>query len=105
MRVLFDQGTPAPLRRFLTGHEVETVYLRGWSELSNGALLSVAEQAGFDILITTDGNLRYQQNLSRRRIAILVLPTTRWPEIREHVAYVCAAINEAIRSGYLELNW
>ena len=105
MRVLFDQGTPAPLRRFLTGHEVETAYERGWSELSNGALLSVAEQAGFEILITTDGNLRYQQNLSQRRIAILALPTTRWPEIQEHAAAVLKAVNETLRGDYRELNW
>jgi hypothetical protein len=82
MRVLFDQGTPAPLRRFLTTHEIVTAYEQGWSELSNGALLAVAEQSGFEILITTDGSIRYQQNLSERRIAILVLPTTRWREIR-----------------------
>ena len=105
MRVLFDQGKPAPLRRFLTGHEVVTAYERGWSELSNGALLSVAEQSGFEILITTDGNLRYQQNLSQRRIAILILPTTRWPEIQEHAAVVLNAVNETLSGDYRELTW
>jgi hypothetical protein len=105
MRVLFDQGTPAPLRQFLTDHEVETAYERGWSELSNGALLSVAEQAGFEVLITTDGNLRYQQNLSQRRIAILVLPTTRWPEIQKHATVVFKAVNEILPGDYRELNW
>lgn len=105
MLILFDQGTPAPLRRFLPGHEVITAYEKGWSELSNGMLLSAAEQAGFELLITTDGNLRYQQNLSQRRIAILVLPTTRWPEIQEHTDVVLKAVNESLCGGYRELTW
>lgn len=75
MRVLFDQGTPVPLRQWLSGHTVETAYERGWSQLSNGDLLSKAE-AEFEAMVTTDKNLRYQQNAVGRRIAILVLPTT-----------------------------
>lgn len=73
MRILFDQGTPIPLRRWLPAHHVETTWQREWAELSNGDLLTAAESAGFDLLVTTDQNLRYQQNLSTRRIAILVL--------------------------------
>ena len=92
MRILFDQGTPAPLRHALTGHSVETAYERGWSNLSNGDLLAAAEGAGFDLFVTTDQNLRYQQNLDGRRLAILVLPTTRWPIIQRHVAEVAAAV-------------
>ncbi len=69
MRVLFDQGPPAPLRTALVGHEVETAYEQGWSTLKNGDLLLVAEEHGFDVLVTTDMNLRYQQNLSARRMA------------------------------------
>jgi hypothetical protein len=82
MKVLFDQGTPVPLRRQLTGHTIETVYERGWSTLKNGALLSAAEQDGYDVLITTDQQLRFQQNLTGRRLAILVLGTASWPRIR-----------------------
>lgn len=63
----------------------------GWHELENGALLAAAE-AEFDALITTDQNLRHQQNLSQRRLAILVLPTTSWPIIEQHVTEVAAAI-------------
>ena len=85
MRILFDQGTPAPLRRALTGHSVETTYERGWATLSNGDLLNEAENASFDLFLTTDQSLRYQQNLTGRRVAILVLPTTRWPAIERHV--------------------
>ena len=58
MRILFDQGTPVPLRRWLTAHEIETAWQRGWALLSNGELLSAAESAGFDLLVTTDQNLR-----------------------------------------------
>lgn len=66
MRILFDQGTPAPLRDSLTKHEISTAYERGWSTLKNGELLDAAEREGFDILITTDRNLRYQKNLAIR---------------------------------------
>ncbi len=64
MRILFDQGTPLPLRDSLTGHAVATAYELGWSTLGNGELLDAAERAGYDLFITTDQNLRYQQNLS-----------------------------------------
>jgi len=60
MKILFDQGTPAPLRRHLLGHVVDTAYEQGWSDLTNGNLLDAAEQAGYELLITTDQNLRYQ---------------------------------------------
>jgi hypothetical protein len=83
MRVLFDHGTPVPLRRALGHHVVSTAYELGWMELDNGALLKAAE-AQFDALVTTDRNLRYQQNLIGRRLAILVLPTTSWPMIQLH---------------------
>ena len=81
MRILFDQGTPVPLRRALAGHTISTAHEMGWTELDNGALLHAAEM-DFDALITTDKNLRYQHNLTGRRLAILVLPTTSWPKIR-----------------------
>jgi hypothetical protein len=97
MRILFDQGTPVPLRRALTGHAVSTAYELGWTELDNGALLRAAE-TDFDALITTDKNLRYQQNLAGRRLAILVLPPTSWPKIRAHEAQVADGVN-ALRPG------
>ena len=68
MRILLDHNTPAPLRYWLIGHEVETAYECGWAELANGALLAMAEQAGFDALITTDKSIRYQQNLTGRKL-------------------------------------
>jgi hypothetical protein len=81
----FDQGTPVPLRRHLQPHTVETAAELGWSELGNGELIAAAEEAGFDLMITTDQNLRYQQNLAERRIGIVVLMTTSWPRIQRQV--------------------
>lgn len=72
MRVLFDQGTPVPISRYLEGHAVGISADLGWDRLRNGDLLAVAEQAGYDVLLTTDKNLRYQQNLKERKIAIVV---------------------------------
>ena len=84
MRILFDQGTPVPLRRSLPAENVTTVYEQGWSTLHNGQLLAMAEQAGFDIFITTDQNLKYQQQITGRHLAILVLGSTSWPRIKPH---------------------
>ena len=105
MKILFDQGTPAPLGEFLVGHSVETAYERGWSALSNGELLAAAETFLFDVLITTDQSLRDQQDLSDRQLAVLVLPTTRWPQIHQHVAEVARAVASVRRGEYRELNW
>lgn len=105
MRILFDQGTPAPLRDFLPTHRVDTAYEMGWSTLDNGDLLGVAEDSGFELFLKTDKNLRYQQNLPVRRIAILVLPTTRWPQIRLHTGEIVAAVNNTKPGGYRELDW
>lgn len=101
MRLLFDQGTPIPLRSHLPGHAVETAYERGWGGLSNGELLARAEAEGFDALVTTDQNLRYQQNLAGRKIGVLVLMTTSWPRIKGHVALVARAV-ENLRPGSYE---
>ena len=73
MRILFDKGTPRPLRRRLFGHDVETSVERGWDTLANGVLMDRAEEAGFEVLITTDQSIRYQQNMSNRQIAVVVL--------------------------------
>jgi hypothetical protein len=97
VKILFDQGTPAPLRRVLEQHTVATAFELGWTELDNGRLLVLAESE-FDALITTDKNLRYQQNLAARRLAILVLPTANWPQLRMHEARIAAAIN-ALKPG------
>jgi hypothetical protein len=104
MKVLFDQGAPAPLRTTLVPHHVSTSFEMGWAELKNGDLLEVAERE-FDAFITTDKNLRYQQNLSARRWAILVLPTTSWLEIQRHLDTVSAAVTALKPGDYVELKF
>jgi hypothetical protein len=104
MKILFDQGTPAPLRKSLAPHIVSTAFEMGWAGMQNGNLLVAAESL-FDAFITTDKNLRYQQNISRNRLAILVLPTTSWPLIRKHIGPVADAVN-ALRPGdFIELEF
>jgi predicted nuclease of predicted toxin-antitoxin system len=91
MKVLFDQGTPAPLRHALPGHAVSTAYEMGWASLTNGDLLDAAERS-FDMLVTTDQNLPYQQNLAGRQLAGLILPTTSWPVLKKRILAVETAL-------------
>ena len=104
MKILFDHGTPAPLRHQLSGHEISTAYEMGWAKLSNGDLLAAAEK-DYDAFITTDQNLRYQQNLTGRRLAILVLPTTSWPEIQKHARKVADSVNALKPGDFIELSF
>ena len=103
MRVLFDQGTPEPLRRSLTEHEVATAFECGWSKLKNGELLDAAEKEGFAVLVTTDSNLKYQQNLTSRRLAIVVLTSPSWPRIQRVIGSVVRAIERASGGSYTEV--
>ena len=105
MKILFDQGTPVPLRTLLADHVVETAFESGWSELSNGGLLSAAQASAFDLLLTTDRSLLYQQDISAYRLAILVLPTTRWPDIRRHVDEIVEALDLIQPGEYELLKW
>ena len=103
MRVLFDQGTPVPLRGALTQHEVATAYERGWSKLKNGELLDAAEGAGFEVFVTTDARLRFQQNLGTRRIAVVCLLSTSWPRISRAIGAVVSAIDASTPATYTEV--
>ena len=76
----------------------------GWDRLSNGELLTAAEQAGFELLLTTDKNIHYQQNLAGRKIAIVVLGTSQWPVLRLHVQRVAAAVNTVTPGSYTEVD-
>jgi hypothetical protein len=104
MNVLFDQGVPVPLRQHLSGNSVETVYNLGWSTLSNGALLAQAEQAGFEIFVTTDQQLRYQQNLAARKLAVVVLMNASWPRIQLHIGAIESAIATASAGSFVEVS-
>lgn len=103
MLILFDNGTPAPLRHALVGHIVVEAIERGWDRLVNGQLIAAAEEAGFDLLLTTDKNMRYQQNLEDRKIAFVVLGNQQWPTLRLHVDRVVAAVNAAKPGSYTEV--
>ncbi len=100
MRILFDQGTPLPLKQHLLKHTVVTAFELGWSDLKNGELLAAAE-GSFDLFITTDQQIRYQQNLTGRKLAVLVLLTTSWPRIRTWIPQIQDAVEKIKRAG----NW
>jgi hypothetical protein len=105
MRILFDQGTPVPLRGALAGHLVVTAFELGWHNLANGDLLQAAEAEGFEVLVTTDQRLKHQQNLSHRKIAVLVLTTTNWLRLGPDASSVAAAIDLLKVGDYLELSF
>jgi hypothetical protein len=100
MRILFDQATPVPIRPYLEGH---TAAQQGWDGLRNGDLPTAAEDAGFDLFLTTDKNMRYQQNLAGRKIAIVVLGRQQWPQLRPHIQRVIEAVNVAAPGSFAEV--
>ena len=103
MKVLLDHNVNPRYARLLPDHEVRHTYKMGWAELVNGALLATAEAAGFDAIITADKNLQYQQNLSGRRIGILVLNSSRitWPHIEPLAPQVNAALDDLQAGGFV----
>lgn len=104
MLILFDHGTPKGLTRALPGHTIQTAQARGWDTLNNGALLKAAEDASFDVLLTTDRRIRYQQNLSARRITLVVLTgSTKWSRVRQHTDRVAAAVAAVTPGSYTEI--
>ena len=100
MKLLFDQGTPAPSRRHLPQHLVDTLAEKGWSGKENGELLDLATAEAYDVLVTTDQSIRHQQNLSGRRVGIVVLLATDWPRVRNRAEEIAGAI-EAVGPGEL----
>jgi len=103
MLILFDNGTPAPLRYALKGHAVVEAIERGWDRLVNGELIAEAEAAGFELLLTTDKNMRYQQNLTGRKIAFVVIGNQQWPVLRRYVDRVVAVVNVATPGSFAEI--
>ena len=104
MLILFDHVTPKGIARSLPGHIVTKAKDRGWDTLSNGDLLAAAESAGFEVLLTADKNMRYQQNLEGRRIALVVLSTPQWPVVKLHLEKIAAAVNAATTGSYIEVD-
>lgn len=103
MHILLDHVTPSGIARHLRGHTVTKAKDRGWDALANGDLLIQAELAGFDVLLTADKNMRYQQNLKGRKIAIVVLSTPRWPAVKLHLEKIAAAVYAAQPGTYVEM--
>src|ERR1039457_1086019 len=104
MLILLDHSTPAPLRYALKGHVVVETFERGWERLANGALLDAAEAAGFELFVTADKNIRYQQNLTGRKISIVVLGNAQWPVLRRYVDRVVTAVSAATPGSYTEVD-
>jgi hypothetical protein len=104
MRILFDHGTPRGLARALPEHTVTKTNAIGWALLTNGALLKAAEEAGFALLLSTDNNILYQQNLTGRKISILILTgCTKWSRVRLHFERIAAAVNAVTPGSYAEV--
>jgi predicted nuclease of predicted toxin-antitoxin system len=104
MRILFDQGVPRGLAASLQDHEVTEARRLNWERLSNGELLRLAEGAGFEIIVTTDKNVRYQQNLAGRKISIVVLGNSPWWLVRQHLDQIVAAVSVATPGSYSEVD-
>jgi hypothetical protein len=104
MLILFDHGAPRGLARALSDHTVITAKEKGWDRLNNGALLNAAEEETFDLLLTTDQRIRYQQNLTSRKIAIVVLAgSTKWSRVRLHLERIATVVNAATPGSYSEV--
>jgi hypothetical protein len=104
MRILFDQGVPRGLAASLGSHDVTEARKLKWERISNGVLLKLVEEAGFNLLLTTDKNVRYQQNLADRKISIVVLGQSPWWLVREHLDAIVAAANAATPGSYAEVD-
>lgn len=101
MRILFDKNVPVGVRAFLQKHEVRTTVEIGWpDQLENGELLKKAEESGFDVMVTSDQNIRYQQNLSGRKLALVVMGSNIWPIVRTHGNSISATVNAAVSGSY-----
>ena len=103
MKIVFDQGTPVPLRRYLHPHVVDTASELGWSTLENGNLLAAIVREKYDVLITTDQNLKHQQNISKLPFGIIVLRSTSWPKIRQKIDEIHMALDNVIDKGLIEV--
>ena len=104
MRVLFDNGTPKPIAHRLTGHEVTHARQIGWHELENDELIQRAEESGYEVLLSTDKNIRYQQNLTGRKIALVILGNQQWPLVKLHLDKIAEAVNAATPGSFVEVD-
>ena len=99
MKIIFDENVPYPLKQFFPTDEVSTVQIMGWAGFKNGQLIGLID-GGFDVFLLADKNLRYQQNLAQREIAIVELPTNRWPLLKVMITRIVAAVHSATPGSY-----
>lgn len=99
MTVIFDENVPRPLKQFLSKHQVTSVQELGWAGIANGELVERVDGV-YDVLVLADKNLRYQQNLSDRKVAMVELPTNRWPLLKAMATRISAAVDESVPGGY-----
>jgi predicted nuclease of predicted toxin-antitoxin system len=100
VKVLLDENLPHQLRTNLPGHDVSTAQYLGWNGMKNGELLSQAESAGFECVVTSDQNLSYQQNLAGRSIAVVTLTRQKWATLKDHLQEIQAAVDRAARGSF-----
>ena len=101
LRILLDENPPTGLSRLIAGHHVTPAFEMGWTGISNGDLIAAVEAEGFEVLITADQNIRYQQNLTVRRLILIVLSTNIWPIIRANRAPILAAVEHVKAGGHV----
>jgi hypothetical protein len=104
LKILFDVNTPLPLARYLRGHEVTSAIKLNWHALRNGVLLDAAENARFDLLLTCDQSIPYQQNFADRKIAVVILSSNRWRRLRPVAARIASAVDFAQRGQVIRLD-
>jgi len=104
VRILLDESVPVQVRDAMIGHAVETVSGLGWKGRENGELLDAAERSGFDVLVIADKNLRHQQNLHGRRIALVELWTNHRPTLEHYFDLICSVVTSATPGAYLIVN-
>jgi len=101
LHILFDKNVPVGVRRFLPKHEVHTVVDLKWNpQLENGDLLNAAEAADFDVMVTADQNIRYQQKLTGRKLSLVVLGSNIWPIVQKHREAIATKVDEATPGSY-----
>jgi hypothetical protein len=101
LRIVFDKNVPVGVRRFLSEHEVRTFVEMEWHpQMENGELLKAAESSGFDVMVTSDQNIGYQQNPTGRKLAFVVLGSNIWPVVRDHGAAIAAKVDAATPGSY-----
>jgi len=101
LRIVFDKNVPVGVRRFLSRHDVRSFSEMQWHpQLENGDLLDAAEAAGFDVMVTSDQNITYQQNLKGRKLALVVLGSNIWPVVRDHGAAIAAKVDAAMPGSH-----